>query len=170
MSDKEKKEEIRQVQHALRVLNKNGEPVPEIFEDGFFGAETEQAVNAFQKMEGLEERGEINAETWERLMKKASRIERENEPPLPILPFHDDPSSVVLVHQSGEAVWFAQVMFRIIARSFSGFDKILVDGINDGATTAAIQKVQEISGCACRDGTLDKTTWNEVAKLFSFCG
>lgn len=170
MSDMEKKEEIRQVQHALRILNKNGEPVPEIFEDGIFGAETEQAISAFQKMEGLEELGKVNAETWNCLMKEANRIGRENAPPLPILPFHNDPSSVVPVHQSGEAVWFAQVMFRIIARSFSGFDKIPVDGINDGATTAAIQKVQEISGCACRDGTLDKTTWNEVAKLFSFCG
>ena len=169
MDGMEKKEQTQKVQHALRILNKNGEPVPEVFEDGVFGKETENALNAFQKKEGLEE-GTFSGKTRELLMEKAEKIMRENAPPLSICPFHNDPASVVSVHQSGEAVWFTQVMFRIIARDFSGFDEIPLDGINDGATTEALIKVQEASGCPCRDGTLDKATWNEVARLFSFCG
>ena len=39
---------IRQIQRALRILHKNLEDIPVVFEDGIFGEETEKAVKAFQ--------------------------------------------------------------------------------------------------------------------------
>ena len=170
MNCKEKETHIRRIQHALRVLNRNGEAVPEVFEDGIFGKETAKAVHAFQENHGLAVNETVDTETWETLMADSGHFEKANEPPLPILPFSDSAASTVPVHQSGEAVWFVQTMFHIIARSFSGFDDIPIDGKNEGATTEALCRVQKASDCPCKDGTLDKTTWNEVARLFSFCG
>ena len=40
------------------------ECVPYLEEDGVFGAATEQAVQRFQAAYGLEECGQVQAETW----------------------------------------------------------------------------------------------------------
>lgn len=169
MSYKEKEANIRNVQHALRVLNKNGEDVPEVYEDGIFGAETGNAVSTYQKNAGLSPNGEVDAATWENLMKESEQMEQETALPLPIMPFQSERVSTVKVGESGEAVWFAQTMFHIIAHRFSGFDDVPINGKNDGETTKALRYVQNASHCPCKDGTLDKDTWDELARLFSFC-
>lgn len=169
MNCKEKEANVRNVQHALRVLNKNGEAVPEIYEDGIFGTETGSAVSAFQKNAGLSPNGEVDAATWKNLMEESGKMERKTALPLPIMPFQSERVSTVRVGESGEAVWFAQTMFHIIAHRFSGFDDVPIDGKNDGATTKALCCVQNASHCSCKDGTLDRDTWDELARLFSFC-
>lgn len=55
---------VRQVQQWLNRLAMGQECVPYLEEDGVFGAATEQAVQRFQAACGLEECGQVQAETW----------------------------------------------------------------------------------------------------------
>ena len=63
---------IRQIQRALRILHKNNEDIPVVYEDGIFGEETEKAVIAFQLQNNLSATGVVDYETWFLLMKKAN--------------------------------------------------------------------------------------------------
>ena len=75
---------IRQIQRALRILHKNLEDIPPVFEDGIFGEETERAVIAFQAQNGLEPTGIVDYETWVRLMESANEYIQKNAEPFPM--------------------------------------------------------------------------------------
>lgn len=158
---------IRQIQRALRILHKNGEDIPIVYEDGVFGPETERGVVSFQEQNGLLPTGIVDYETWVKLMEKANEYIRKNAEPLPIFPYVSDEESSVLPTEEGKAIWFLQAMLIAIAEKYSGIDGVVLNGKNDEATQNAIKyihKCEEDENC---DGALTRRTWNSVARLFN---
>lgn len=158
---------VRQIQRALRILHKNGWDIPKVFEDGIFGEETERAVIAFQKENGLPPDGIVGKRTWELLMEKANEVLSENAEPFPIFPYVSDEESAVLPEEEGRAIYFLQAMLIAVAEKFSGFDGVVLNGKNDEATRAAIKKLRKYEEDEEPDGRLDRKSWNAVARLFN---
>lgn len=158
---------IRQIQRALRILHKNGEDIPVVYEDGIFGPETERGVIAFQKQNGLEPTGTVDYETWVRLMEKANGYVKKNAGPFPIFPYVSDGESSVLPEDEGKAIWFLQAMLIAIAEKYSGFDDVVLNGKNDEATRNAIKYIHKCETDESCDGALTRRTWNSVARLFN---
>lgn len=158
---------IRQIQRALRILHKNGEDIPIVFEDGIFGEETERAIVAFQVQEGLLPNGTVDYETWKRLMDSANRYIRSNAEPFPIFPYVSDEENAVLPEEEGKAMYFVQAMLIAIGKKYSGFEGVVLNGKNDEATRNAIARIQEITEGERTDGGLSRRTWNSVARLFN---
>ncbi|MBQ7874721.1 MAG: peptidoglycan-binding protein [Oscillospiraceae bacterium] len=158
---------IRQIQRALRILHKNGEDVPIVFEDGIFGEETERAVIAFQALYGLAPNGIVDYETWTLLMEAANRHIAGNAEPFPIFPYVSDEESSVLPDEEGKAIYFIQAMLIAIGEKYSGFDGVTLSGKNDEATKNAIIKIHRITEGETTDGSLSRRTWNSVARLFN---
>ena len=158
---------IRQIQRALRILHKNGEDIPLVYEDGIFGEETEKAVLVFQRQNNLPANGIVDYDTWVRLMESANEYIRKNAEPFPIFPYVSDEESSVLPEDEGKAIWFLQAMLIAIAEKYSGFDKVELTGINDKATQNAIILIHECEEGEKCDGALTRRTWNSVARLFN---
>ena len=158
---------IRQIQRALRILHKNGEDIPLVYEDGIFGPETEKAVIAFQALHGLEPNGIVDYETWVRLMEAANVYLIRNEEPFPIFPYVSNEKSGTMPGKKGKAVGYLQMMLRDIAEIYSGFDNVEITGINDPATQEAIILIHECGADEPCDGRLDRRAWNSVARLFN---
>ena len=70
---------IRQIQRALRILHKNGEDIPVVFEDGVFGEETENAIIAFQKLSKLPANGIVDKLTWNSLVNNYNKHGTQNQ-------------------------------------------------------------------------------------------
>ena len=158
---------IRQIQRALRILHKNLEDIPPVFEDGIFGEETERAVIAFQAQNGLEPTGIVDYETWVRLMEAANEYIQKNAEPFPIFPYVSDEESGVLPDDEGKAIWFLQAMLIAIGEVYSGVDGVRLNGKNDSATREAVSYIHRKSEGEETDGSLNKRTWNSVARLFN---
>ena len=158
---------IRQIQRALRIIHKNGEDIPVVYEDGVFGPETERGVIAFQKQNGLEPNGIVDYETWVRLMEKANEYIKKNAEPLPIFPYVSDEESSVLPEDEGKAIWFLQAMLIAIAEKYSGIDGIVLNGKNDEATQNAIRYIHKCETGEDCSGALTRKSWNSVARLFN---
>lgn len=168
MDENERTESIRQLQRALRTLHKNGSDIPEVKEDGIFGAETTAAVKAFQKSAGMEQTGEVDFRTWKNIMNETRASIDRITPPLPITPFVSDEASTAAPGEHTWAVYFAQVMLNAISVEYSGCDDVEINGTNSGATTEALKQIQRTAGISTCDGTLDKKTWNVLASMFEF--
>lgn len=168
MSDNNRKESVRQLQRALRLLYKNGSDIPEITEDGIFGKETTAAVAAFQRNEGLEQSGVVDFDTWTNIMTKAQGIIERISPPLAIAPFISEEKSGAERGKHTWAVYFAQIILKVLAEKYCGFDGVEINGTNDGATTRALMQAQRVGNITDADGTLNKKTWNILAVLFEF--
>lgn len=158
---------IRQIQRALRILHKNLEDIPMVFEDGIFGEETERAVVAFQAQSGLEPNGIVDYETWIKLMEAANEYIRKNAEPFPIFPYVSDEESGVLPDEEGKTLWFLQAMLIAIGEMYSGVDGVRLNGKNDSATRDAVSYIHKKSGEGETDGSLNRRTWNSVARLFN---
>lgn len=158
---------VRQIQRALRILHKNDEDIPLVYEDGIFGPETEKAVIAFQRQSGLPQNGIVDYDTWVRLMESANEHIRKNAEPFPIFPYVSDEESAVLPENEGMAIWFLQAMLIAIAEKYSGFDNVKLNGINDEATGDAIILIHECEEGEKCNGSLTRKTWNSVARLFN---
>ena len=158
---------IRQIQRALRILHKNGEDIPNVYEEGIFGEETEKGIIAFQAQNGLSPRGIVDYDTWVLLMEKANEYIRKNAEPFPIFPYVNDEESSVLPEEEGKAMWFLQAMLIAIAERYSGIDGVVLNGINDEATRNAIKYIHKCEADENCDGALTRKTWNSVARLFN---
>lgn len=158
---------IRQIQRALRILHKNGEDIPKIYEDGIFGSETENAIKAFQLQNGLLPTGVVDYATWEKLMERANEYILKNAEAFPIFPYVSDEESSVLPESAGKAMWFIQAMLIAIAEKYAGFDEVHLTGINDSATRKAIADIHKKTEGEETEGALTKATWNSVARLFN---
>ncbi|MBQ3531043.1 MAG: peptidoglycan-binding protein [Oscillospiraceae bacterium] len=158
---------IRQIQRALRILHKNGEDIPIVFEDGIFGEETERAILAFQKQNNLPESGIVDYETWVLLMESTNEYIRKNAEPFPIFPYVSDEESSVLPEEEGKAIWFLQAMLITIGEKYSGTDGVELNGKNDEATRNAIKYIHKCEEGESCDGALTQKTWNSVARLFN---
>ena len=168
MSENEHKENIKQIQNALRVIYKNGGDIPEIKADGIYGSETAEAVRTFQKNTEIEETGEVDYQTWKRIMNEARKGLGKISPPLPITPFVSDEQSKAAPGEHNWAVYFAQLMLNVISVRYTGYDDVEINGTNSGATTEAFRQIQLAGNITDGDGTLDKRTWNTIASVFEF--
>ena len=158
---------IRQIQRALRILHKNGEDIPVVYEDGIFGPETERGIIAFQLQNGLSPDGIVDYETWVRIMESANEFIRKNAEPFPIFPYVNDEEDAVLPDEEGKAIWFLQAMLIAIGEVYSGFDGVKLNGKNDEATKNAIIYIHGKTEGEPTDGTLSRRTWNSVARLYN---
>ena len=158
---------IRQIQRALRILHKNMEDIPPVFEDGIFGEETERAIVAFQTQNNLEPSGIVDYETWVNLMEAANEYIRKNAEPFPIFPYVSDEESGVLPDEEGKALWFLQAMLIAIGEVYSGVDGVRLNGKNDSATRDAVSYIYRKTEDEETDGSLNRRTWNSVARLFN---
>lgn len=158
---------IRQIQRALRILHKNGEDIPAVYEDGIFGPETERGIIAFQLQNNLPPNGIVDYETWVHLMEKANDYIQKNAEPLPIFPYVSDEEDSVLPDDYGKAIWFLQAMLIAIAEKYSGFDKVKLTGVNDEATRNAVEYIHKKTEGEAFDGVLSRKSWNFAARLFN---
>ncbi|MBQ5648853.1 MAG: peptidoglycan-binding protein [Clostridia bacterium] len=61
-------EDVRTLQRLINGAAVNNPDIPSVSEDGVFGAATEEAVKAVQRIYGIEANGRVGAVTWEILL------------------------------------------------------------------------------------------------------
>ena len=158
---------IRQIQRALRILHKNGDDIPIIYEDGIFGEETKRAVIAFQAQKSLDPTGTVDYGTWVLLMEKANEYIEKAAEPFPIFPYVNDEKSGVLPDEEGKTVWFLQAMLIAIGEKYSGVEEVMLNGKTDFATQNALNYIHSKNRSQNAEGKLSKESWNSVARLFN---
>ena len=154
---------VKIIQTELNRISENYPAIPKIrLENGLFGADTENAVRAFQRIFELPESGIVDKATWYRIKRYYSGVKRlaeltaegvtEDEASLPYL-------LELSAGMQGLNVRALQYYLDVIAYTNPELDMIPVTGVFDEPTVRAVEQFQEYYGLPVT-GVADTALWN----------
>lgn len=155
---------IRSMQDMLRTISYYINDIPSVVPDGIFGKDTKKSVIAFQKIFGLTQTGDVNADTWEKIRDGYMRI----------LHFYAKPKPNVIVYENihidkGEddlVLYVIQAMLLALSKIFINIPVLDVSGIHDEKSVNSVTAVQDIFGIE-PTGIIDTVTSNMIGNLYA---
>ena len=147
-------ETVRLAQYFLRVIALYDDEIPPITIDGSFGPATENAVRAFQKMQGLTVDGIIGPATWNALYERFLGITQTTGLAVTY------PGTPLRSGSRGDNVRVVQEYLNTLARAYP-LPRVAVDGIYGPATENAVQAFQRLFGLTA-DGIVGPRTWERL--------
>ena len=153
------------IQRILSSLAELEPTVPKVLPDGVYGAETAEAVAAFQRLLGLEATGTVDNETFDLLLLTGRRIDEFYSPSEPIRPFDRRLAGGKLSPgDRSDLVLIVQLMLDALAFVYD-FPEIAPDGRYGLSVEEAVRRFQEANGLR-PTGEIDKITWNRLARAY----
>jgi len=166
MDIRQKNMVILEIQTYLRELYKAGYAIPMITPDGIYGSLTEEAVRDFQRIEGLEESGAVDFNTWEKLVFTAEKYRAIYTPPEKISPYDTLLCDGGLsLGEASDLIYIIQIMLR--ALHIYDYSYIKVNGIFDSDTALALEDFGERNGTPTPNGKITKELWDALAIAYS---
>lgn len=154
---------IRSLQNLLRIISFHYSDIPPIIPDGLYGSQTAESVRQFQKKFDFPVTGEVDHETWNKIVEIYSRI--KSFEPRPISPYTG--ANLVLGHgHSHPVMYIIQAMLRALADEYINIQAPPFSGVNDSDTVSAVKYLQRLCGIP-DDGIINSLFWNELAFIFS---
>ena len=147
-------ETVRLAQYFLRVIALYDDEIPPITIDGSYGPATENAVRAFQKMQGLTVDGIIGPATWNALYERFLGITQTTGLAVTY------PGTPLRSGSRGDNVRVVQEYLNTLARAYP-LPRVTVDGIYGPATENAVQAFQRLFGLTA-DGIVGPRTWERL--------
>lgn len=134
--------------------------------DGSFGAGTRDAVISFQRTYMLEETGEVDILTWNRIENTYLGIISESSFEFReglILPF---PGRVLRPGIEGSDVRALQEYLNYISDTYPSIPKVRVDGVFGPATTSAVEAFRTEFGLAGTPERVTALVWNAIIRVY----
>lgn len=152
------------VQYYLALIAYLDDQIPPVTINGVFDQNTRNAVLAFQRKYGLEENGEINRETWNKILevyRTASQSLRQQ--------YVSDsekiyPGVILTPEATGEDVSTLQRLLQRASINNPSIPSVEVTGTYDEATENAVRRVQELSNLPI-NGSAGPLTWAAVVEF-----
>lgn len=152
-------EYVLYAQQVLNNINNVFLTIPKIAEDGIFGNETANAVNAFKVLFGYTRNGIIDRTTWDRMNVIYSAVLAE-------CIFASDggdstadyPQRILSLGSRGDNVRYIQQRINRIYRAIPYVGQLEEDGIYGSKTQASVGALQRVFGLT-ETGVTDEPTW-----------
>lgn len=153
---------VRELQFYLYLLSAYESSIPAVSIDGSFGAATENAVRAYQRLAGLTVDGIVGRSTWVSLYDRASAL-RSSGPVVTLerLPY---PGTPLTEGTSGRAVLYYTLLLRRIAYYFDSVESPPLSDRYTAEVAAATRSVQALLGLP-ETGIADGETWTAAEAL-----
>ncbi|MBQ8357661.1 MAG: peptidoglycan-binding protein [Clostridia bacterium] len=167
MANENEREAVRNLQRYLRHLSYFNDEINEVPIDGIFGSDTEEALRAFQQLEGLPPTGRADLETWERLFKAYTDSIERHSPPHAIAHFPQIPENYTI--EVGEVQFLVSIIqnaLQELAAVYDGIGEVPQTGEYDAATADAVRAFQAANGLPAT-GAVDRATWNAIADAYN---
>ena len=158
---------ITEIQMYLRNISLYHPEIPRIIVNGNYDSETKAAVEAFQKITGLDVTGKVNYATWNALVKENSLHKVDKEMPYKI-PYSGYDFEDLSIGYAGDRVYAIKMILNNFCRKFRNYKRLEVNDMYDHETEEAIKQFQKTSMLPIT-GVVDKKTWNTLVSIYDTC-
>lgn len=155
---------IYSMQEFLRVIAMSDGKLPVLIPDGIYGTQTEATVRIFQTEYGLPATGEVDNDTWDRIIEVYTDVRVYAEPPHSTQMF---PASdyVIREGENGDFMYPIQAMLQAISSRFSNIPDFELTGTHSGDALNATQEIQKHMDTDC-NGEIDVRCWHRISRLY----
>ena len=158
------------IQVELNRISQNYPAIPKVSPvDGIFGARTEEALLAFQRIFDQDPDGVVGPATWYALVRLYTAVTSLSELRSQGQRFYTiawNQGQPIAPGDRGIRVEHLQYMLRVLAAYIPDIPSVQVDGIYGAATRSAVLAAQGYFGLP-QTGTVDLATWNEIYDQFT---
>ena len=158
------------VQTELNRISQNYPAIPKIAAvDGIFGARTEDALIAFQRIFDLNPDGVVGPATWYALVRLYTAVTSLSELRSQGQKFYTiawNQGQPISPGDRGIRVEHLQYMIRVLSAYISQIPSVTVDGVYGSATRSAVLAAQGYFRLP-QTGTVDLATWDEIYDQFA---
>lgn len=146
------------LQRWLREISRNAGEIPTVYIDGIYGPETAEAVEDFQRKNGLPVTGRTDLATFNAVFGAFSAI-------LPVSErrFAGAENGVMALGDAFDGVLLLQVLLRELAEEDESFF-VEASGKFDTETETAVKKLQRVLGEE-EDGQVTAKLWKKLSAL-----
>lgn len=160
-------EKVTILQYFLSVLSAFDPYYPPVAVDGIFGEATENAVLAFQKINGLAQDGVVGDATWNAIYSQfrgtVDTVFQGNDAfRINLVPA---PTTTLAVGAQGETVSALQEYLNVIALNRGDENVLRVDGVYGQQTAEAVRRFQAQAGLA-QTGEVNGATWDAIVSAY----
>ena len=159
----DEREHIRRVQGWLRRLSGSDNRIPEVFIDGIYGAETQNAVREFQKIYGFPVTGELDQTTFDKIFSEYSRITRDSIPLEYAPEFQYYERGKMRIDDNFDDVYLLQLLLRKLSVKDERFFTEITGRFNP-ETEKAVRLLQSLLNLP-ESGEVDIPLWNSLIRL-----
>ena len=158
------------VQTELNRISQNYPAIPKVAAvDGIFGARTENALTAFQRIFDLNPDGIVGPATWYALVRLYTAVTSLSELRSQGQKFYTiawNQGQPISPGDRGIRVEHLQYMIRVLSAYISQIPSVTVDGVYGSATRSAVLAAQGFFRLP-QTGTVDLVTWDEIYDQFA---
>lgn len=155
------REAIKNIQKYLRHLSYHNENINPVPIDGVWESDTQKAVAAFQKENGLRMTGTVDRETWDKLKAEYDKSVAENSPPVMLNLFPREPQGYALsLGNKGFLTDAVQYMLGELSRLYF-LPNFSITGEYDQNTANAVSEFQK-RNLIPQSGKVDRETWDAM--------
>lgn len=151
-------ESVRLMQNYLNAISAVYPSVPSVVADGVFGANTQAAVIAFQRLFNLTPDGVIGALTWDAIISVYNNLSGQTTPAFP--------GTALRVGSRGSEVQFMQTYLNAISKVFPVIPSLTADGIFGTGTQSSVMAFQRLFGLT-PDGVIGRITWDKIVSVYN---
>lgn len=162
--------EVSTIKVQLNRISRNYPTIPKIYPvDGIFVANTEQAVEEFQRVFNLPQTGFVDKSTWYKIkfiyisIKKLAELNSEGLTPSEA---ECQYNKALQFGDIGDIVKFVQYYLAFIGAYYNAVPAITITGDYDQPTVDAVKAFQEIYGLPVT-GIIDKQTWDDFYRAYA---
>lgn len=151
---------VRSLQTMLRTIAQVDPRQISVIPDGVYTRQTTDAVRSFQENHGLSPTGVADQNTWEKVVQAYLPAEVETSPAAPVY-ITLNPGQVFRLGDTHHYINLIQAMLLLLSKAYPAFPVVVINGVYDEATQAAVTTLQILSDLEAT-GVLDKNTWKHL--------
>ena len=157
----------REIQNYLINISNLYPSLPKISPTGIYDPATQDAVLAFQILEGINPTGVVDFYTWNALIRKNNEYLKQNKTPSRI-PFSTPNFVDVEIGDQRDIVYAIKIMLNSFNRKYINYIELEITNLYDEETKEAVILFQQRSMLPIT-GIVDKDTWDTLVTIYDCC-